>query len=132
MIKTAIILAGGFGTRLSQVVSDVPKALAPIAGLPFLEYLFSHLLQNNISNLVLSLHYRAEQIIEFSNQYTHLFNIQYVLEDGPLGTGGAIKRCLNTIDVQNILILNGDTFFNADYQLTISPYIDSIESKIAP
>ena len=63
MIKQAIILAGGLGTRLRSVVSDVPKCMAPVAGKPFLHYVIAHLQKNGIQNFIFSVGYKSESII---------------------------------------------------------------------
>lgn len=110
----AVILAGGFGTRLRSVVSDVPKPMAPVAGKPFLNYLFEYLSKFKITSVVLCTGYKHE-IIEhyFSNNFKDI-SIKYSVEDQPLGTGGAIKKAFNLIDSESAIILNGDTLFNVD------------------
>ena len=60
----AIVLAGGFGTRLSTVVQDVPKPMAPVAGRPFLEYILDDLVSHGITRIVLAVHYKKECIME--------------------------------------------------------------------
>lgn len=112
---TAIILAGGFGTRLQSVVRDVPKPMADINGKPFLEYLFQYLSKYNISDVVLSVGYKQEIIKDyFGNKYKNI-NIKYSCEDTPLGTGGAIKKAFSLIETDDsILVINGDTFFDVN------------------
>lgn len=106
MNLSAIILAGGFGTRLKSVVSEVPKPLAPISNLPFLFFLIKYLKQQGVNKIYLSLHHMADQIINaFKDEAGVFFNIE--LE--PLGTGGAILHNLNFIESENIIILNGDS-----------------------
>jgi len=112
----AIVLAGGFGTRLKSVVKDVPKPMADINGKPFLVYLFNYLVSNGVSKVILSVGYKQNVIKKyFSNNYNGL-NILYSSEETPLGTGGAIKRALTLVgdETQRVLILNGDTFFNVN------------------
>jgi len=114
MIKEAIILAGGLGTRLKSVIQDIPKPMAPVAGKPFLEYLFCFLKQQGIEKVILSTGYKHEVIeAHFGNRWNNL-QIEYVIEEKPLGTGGAIKLALNKTQTDQILILNGDTFFAVD------------------
>lgn len=112
----AIILAGGFGTRLQAVVKDVPKPLADIGGKPFLAYLLRNLQNQGFKKIVISVGYLADKIIEyFGNSYLGL-EIFYAKEDQPLGTGGAILNSLQFIDKnQPIVVLNGDTFLQIDY-----------------
>lgn len=114
----AIILAGGFGTRLRSVVSEVPKPMAPLGGRPYLSYLIEYLKYQGITEIILSVHYLREQITGyFHDQYMGI-TIKYAVEDKPLGTGGAIVNSLKLIDEQNdnIFVLNGDTFVKADYR----------------
>lgn len=107
----AIILAGGFGTRLRQVVKDVPKPMADINGKPFLHYLIQNLKDSGIKKIIISTGYLKEKISEyFSDNYLDL-EIAYATEDKPLGTGGAIKNSLRFCDQNSdILVLNGDSF----------------------
>lgn len=108
----AIVLAGGFGTRLSTVVSDVPKPMAPINGRPFLEYLLDDLNEKGISRVILAVGYKKEIIkSHFKEKYKNI-DIVYSDEDTPLGTGGAIKKALNLAKAKDIFIINGDTFFD--------------------
>ena len=107
----AIILAGGFGTRLQSVVKDVPKPMADINGRPFLAYLFDYAISNGVERVVLSVGYKREVIERyFGNSYKGA-KIEYCVEDSPLGTGGAIKMALGMCMDKNTLVLNGDTFF---------------------
>ena len=110
----AIVLAGGFGTRLSTVVSDVPKPMAPINGRPFLEYLLNDLSEKGINRVILAVGYKKEIIkSHFKEKYKNI-DIIYSDEDIPLGTGGAIKKALILAKDENIFIINGDTFFDVD------------------
>lgn len=110
----AIVLAGGFGTRLSHIVSDVPKPMAPVCGKPFLNYIFDYLLKNGIKHIVLAVGYKSEIIQNhFGDRYKGI-SITYSIEDSPLDTGGAIKKALNNCNEENIFIVNGDTYFDVD------------------
>jgi D-glycero-alpha-D-manno-heptose 1-phosphate guanylyltransferase len=114
MIKEAIILAGGLGTRLRSVVNDVPKCMAPVAGKPFIHFVIEFLLQQDIDKFIFSLGYKSEMIINYINEQYPLLYSQYSVEEEPLGTGGAIKLACNMTTEKNVLILNGDTLFNID------------------
>lgn len=116
MLREAIILAGGFGTRLQSVVSDVPKPMAPVNNVPFLNYIFDYLKFFKIEHVVLSTGYLSEKI---SNCYKDEFKgirISYTKEETPLGTGGGIRLALEKCTTKNILVLNGDSFFDVDLQ----------------
>ena len=114
MIDEAVILAGGFGSRLKDVVADVPKPMAPVRNRPFLEYQLNHLIDSGISHIILSTGFKSE-IIEnyFGNKYMSL-NISYSVEDTPLGTGGAILMASKQVAGESFFVLNGDTLFYAD------------------
>lgn len=112
----AIVLAGGFGTRLKTLVNDIPKPMADIDGKPFLEYLLNWLAGNGVKHIILAVGYKAETIENhFGNEYMEM-RLSYSSENEPLGTGGAIKKALNKLNNKNnsAFIVNGDTFFDVD------------------
>lgn len=113
-MKEAIILAGGLGTRLRSVVSDVPKCMAPVAGHPFLYYIFQYLRQYEITHVVLSLGYKHEIVTDWVRQQGFGSGVTFSIEESPLGTGGAIRKALTYIQGKEALVLNGDTFFEVD------------------
>ncbi|MCU0462191.1 MAG: nucleotidyltransferase family protein [Bacteroidales bacterium] len=113
-MKEAIILAGGMGTRLREVVSDVPKPMAPVNGKPFLYYLLLWLDKYDISKAVISTGYKSDTIISYFGDSFKKILIEYAIEDKPLGTGGAIRYALNKTTAGEILIVNGDTYFPID------------------
>ncbi len=114
MVKEAIILAGGLGTRLRRVVKDVPKPMANINGKPFLEYLLLNLERKGIEKVVLSVGYRWKVIENYFGKRHSNIEILYSAENTPLGTGGAIKQAINLVDSEEVFILNGDTLFDID------------------
>ena len=110
-----IILAGGLGTRLRSVVSNVPKPMAPIGNRPFLEILMDHLLKYGTTLIVLSTGYLHEKIERhFGSAYKGVA-LTYAVEDEPLGTGGGIRNAVAMCDEDNIVVVNGDTLFSIDY-----------------
>lgn len=108
----AIVLAGGLGTRLQSVVSDVPKPMAPVGNKPFLEYILRYLQTNGITRVVLSVGYKWETIKEYFGNSFENIELIYSAEEEPLGTGGAIKKALKQCREKEIYIINGDTFFD--------------------
>ena len=114
MLKEAIILAGGFGTRLQAVVSDVPKPMAPINNKPFLNYVFDYLKHYHIEHVVLSTGYLADKISDYyKNEYRGI-KISYTKEETPLGTGGGIRLAMTKCYTSDVLVLNGDSFFDVN------------------
>jgi NDP-sugar pyrophosphorylase family protein len=127
-LKKILVLAGGFGSRLKTVVSDVPKPLAPVCGKPFLEYLIEHLVSQGAKDLVLLLHYEAALIQATFTEGLHRsgltdFTITSIIEDRPLGTGGAIINAISAFNItESFLVVNADTWLGGGLQeLSLSP-----------
>ncbi len=114
MISTAVLLAGGFGTRLQSVVSDVPKPLAPVAGRPFLDYQLLYLKHYGIQKVILSVGHLADKVISTYGSSFEGLEIVYAVEEKPLGTGGATRLALQVSDSENTFVLNGDSFFDVN------------------
>ncbi len=114
MLKEAIILAGGFGTRLQSVVNDVPKPMAPINHEPFLNYVFDYLKHYQIEHVVLSTGYLSEKIVEYYKTEYKGIKVSYAKEETPLGTGGGIRLAMTKCTTKDVLVLNGDSFFDVD------------------
>jgi D-glycero-alpha-D-manno-heptose 1-phosphate guanylyltransferase len=109
----AIVLAGGLGTRLREAVADVPKPMAPINERPFLEYLLDYWVGQGVTRFILSVGYKWEIIqSHFGSKYNGA-QMEYSVEEKPMGTGGGIMLALEQLkERQPCLLLNGDTFFN--------------------
>jgi D-glycero-alpha-D-manno-heptose 1-phosphate guanylyltransferase len=116
----AIVLAGGLGTRLASRLNGVPKPMAPVAGRPFLEILLSKLQRSGCTRVILSVGYLGDVIRNhFGSDFAGMA-IDYVVEDMPLGTGGAIRKALGAATEDSVLVLNGDTFLDMDYGAALS------------
>lgn len=104
----AIILAGGQGTRLRPVIGDdLPKCMAPVMGRPVITFVINRMKKFGITDITLALGYKAEAVIK---KFGHM---KYKIESEPLGTGGAIKNCIE--DDEPIIISNSDTICPIDY-----------------
>jgi len=116
-VSTAIILAGGLGTRLRSVVPDLPKPMAPVNERPFLSYLMDYWIGQGVSRIILSVGYKSHAIQDcYGDSYRHA-KISYSVEEQPLGTGGGLLLALNQLqDSDDFLVLNGDTFFAVDLE----------------
>ena len=111
---TAIILAGGLGTRLRSVVPDLPKCMAPVAGKPFITYVIAYLQSQGVTHFIFSLGYLHNAFEDTLRQILPQHNYTVVIEDEPLGTGGAIQLACKHTDATHVLITNGDTLFKAN------------------
>ena len=114
-IREAVVLAGGFGTRLAHVVPDVCKPMAPVAGEPFLRRVLDQLDAAGFARVVVADGYRRGQIESyFAGAYRGL-EVDYSPEDSPLLTGGAVKKALSVCTRPEVFVLNGDTWLDADF-----------------
>lgn len=128
-ILKIFILAGGFGTRLKSLVSNVPKPMAPIIDKPFLDYQISQIRKYFPSTTIYLLTHYKSNIIE--NYYSNDPYISIIKEHMPLGTGGSIKNAIKVLDLKedsSLMVLNGDTYIkpnlkemikNKKYDITI-------------
>lgn len=112
--EEAVILAGGLGTRLRAVVSDVPKPMAPIAGRPFLEWLLEGLARRGVRRAVVATGHLAEVLEGRLGAACAGVALAYSREETPLGTGGALWKALALCRAPRVLALNGDTWLGAD------------------
>ncbi|MEX1000523.1 MAG: nucleotidyltransferase family protein [Crocinitomicaceae bacterium] len=115
-VKEAIVLAGGFGLRLRSEIGELPKSLARVNDLPFLNYVLNHLKKYGIKKVVLSVGYKWEMISDYYGKKYEGMELVYAIEEQPLGTGGAIRHALEYISDHHFLALNGDTIFDIDLQ----------------
>ncbi len=114
MIREAIILAGGFGTRLQPIIGTNTKPMAEVNGKPFLHYLFKYLRFYNIPKVVLSVSPLSRSIEEYFGAEYEGMQLLYAYENEPLGTGGGIVNAMQLCSSENVLVLNGDTLFSVD------------------
>ncbi|MFK7947369.1 MAG: nucleotidyltransferase family protein [Saprospiraceae bacterium] len=130
MINQAIILAGGFGTRLKSVVADVPKPMAPVCERPFLAFIMDYLAKANFEKVVLSIGYKGEVVQAYFGDSYKGIRVEYATEATPLGTGGGILNATTTCSNAPILVLNGDTFFDVPIS-DFYTFFDNNQSDLA-
>ena len=115
-----IILAGGLGTRLQGAIGAVPKCMAPVNGRPFLAYLFDYLNAQKCTRVILSLGYRNKMVTEWLEAQDLFFELDYIIESEPLGTGGGILGAIEECASDDVVVINGDTMFLADIKQLLS------------
>jgi D-glycero-alpha-D-manno-heptose 1-phosphate guanylyltransferase len=120
----AIVLAGGFGTRLASVIQGMPKVLAPVGDRPFLELLLQRLRQKGIERVILSVGYLAGMIRERFGERFGGLELAYAVEEEPLGTGGAVRRALAMAGSGAVFVLNGDTLVDLDYAAMLARHLE--------
>jgi dTDP-glucose pyrophosphorylase len=110
---SAVVMAGGFGRRLSPLTDDLPKPLLPVGARPILDYVLSHLSDAGIRDVTIATHYRGEQIREHCKDGSPWsVNIQYVDEEAPLGTAGALRRL--PASGEPLFVINADILTRVD------------------
>jgi dTDP-glucose pyrophosphorylase/CBS domain-containing protein len=119
----AVIMAGGFGTRLHPLTADLPKPMLPVNGRPLLERIVEQLRQVGIRHVNVTTHFKAERIIEhFGDGHAFGVEMQYVNEDAPLGTGGALG--LMPAPQEPLLVINGDILTQVDFRAMLAFHQD--------
>jgi D-glycero-alpha-D-manno-heptose 1-phosphate guanylyltransferase len=119
----AIILAGGLGTRLNSKLAKLPKSMAPIAGRPFLEILLDQLIGAGCTRVILSVGHLRHIILEAFRESYRGVPLKYVAEETPLGTGGAIRLALQYVQEPSVLVLNGDTYLDANFSAMLALHL---------
>ncbi|MBW2970782.1 nucleotidyltransferase family protein [Candidatus Woesearchaeota archaeon] len=119
----AIILAGGLGTRLQPLTDKTPKPLLKIKGKPIVQHKMENLARYGITSIILSIGYKSEQIMEYFGDGSQLgLDIDYSVEENPLGTGGAIKEAAKKTKGR-FIALNGDNMEDFDYEKMLAAHI---------
>ena len=113
---TAVVLCGGLGTRLQEVLPNKPKVLAEINGVPFIYYLLGKIEKTGCRNVILCTGHLAEQVESLlGNKYREL-TIVYSKESNPMGTGGALLNAEQYIATNYALVMNGDSYVECDFR----------------
>ncbi|WP_309112383.1 NDP-sugar synthase [Saccharothrix sp.] len=111
----AVVLVGGKGTRLRPLTLSAPKPMLPTAGVPFLTHLLSRIREVGITHVVLGTSYKAEVFEEhFGDGSTLGLELEYVVEDVPLDTAGAIRNVAHLLREPDVMVFNGDILSGVD------------------
>jgi NDP-sugar pyrophosphorylase family protein len=110
-----LVLAGGLGTRIRPVLGDTPKLLAPLAGRPYVDYLIDWLRGFGARRVLLGLGHRAEAVVEYIRAHPRPdLEVSHLIEPQPLGTAGAIRFARSRLHSDPVMVINGDSFADAD------------------
>ncbi|WP_353432676.1 sugar phosphate nucleotidyltransferase [Polynucleobacter sp. MWH-UH23A] len=132
----AIILAGGFGTRVKHLLGGLPKPMAQVNGAPFLHWVIKSLLMQGLKHVALSTHYQARLIEKFISNDFKDQNIKCIEEPSPQGTAGGVIFVKNALESQNsackakFLVLNGDSLIAGDFSRAAEMLADDIDCVI--
>jgi NDP-sugar pyrophosphorylase family protein len=122
---TAMILAGGLGTRLRPLIKDRQKVMAEVANKPFLEHILTRLDSQGVQKVVLCTGYMSEQVKEYFGESFGDIQLSYSEEQLLLGTGGAIRFALPLADSDPILVLNGDSYCDAELMPFLAAHLEN-------
>jgi D-glycero-alpha-D-manno-heptose 1-phosphate guanylyltransferase len=109
-----ICLAGGLGTRLRPLLPDTPKCLAPVAGRAFLDILAERLRIQGVTRLILALGHGHDKVIAHIRDRDYGMSVDTTVEPEPLGTAGALRLALPLATADEVIVVNGDTWYEAD------------------
>ena len=124
---TAVVLAGGEGTRLRPLTNNLPKPVLPVANRPFFEYMLDHLREAGVTRVIMALGYRAEPLIEsFGDGSAYGLQIDYEVEQKPLGTSGAVRALLPELK-ETFIVLNGDCVTEIDIAAMVDQHVERRE-----
>jgi NDP-sugar pyrophosphorylase family protein len=113
-VADAIVLCGGAGTRLRSVTGEAPKSLATIGNRPFLDILLNQLRRHRFERVILAVGYQRDLIRSHFDNREHDLSLEYSIEATPLGTGGALRNAVDFVKSEAVLIMNGDSYTDAD------------------
>jgi len=126
----AVIMAGGFGTRIQPLTNSIPKPMLPIMNRPMMEHTIISLRDLGITEFIILLYFKPEVIKEYFKDGSELgITITYVVPDDDYGTAGAVKRAQEYIGDENFIIISGDLVTDFDFQ-KIFDYHKAKKSKL--
>ncbi len=119
----AVVLVGGKGTRLRPLTLSAPKPMLPTAGVPFLAHLLSRIREAGVRRVVLGTSYLAETFSDHFGDGSSLgLEIEYVVENEPLGTGGGIRNVFKHLSADDVLVFNGDVLAGTDLTAVVDTH----------
>ena len=116
----ALVLAGGFATRLRPLSCSRPKTLFPLANQPLIDYTLQNLAEGGVDTIILSVYYMAENIVRYLGPTKYDMGILYSREQRPLGKGGGIKNAEYMLNGEPFIVINGDIITDLDLRRLIS------------
>lgn len=121
----AVILVGGKGTRLRPLTNSIPKPMLPVAGVPFLQHLLARIKKAGMTHVVLGTSFKSEVFEQFFGDGSELgLEIEYVVEDEPLGTGGGIRNVFDHLRFDRAMIFNGDVLGGTDLGAILKTHVE--------
>jgi D-glycero-alpha-D-manno-heptose 1-phosphate guanylyltransferase len=125
-MKEAIILAGGKGTRLASLTNNGQKVIVDIAGKPFITYILDKLIDEKFDRIILAAGFRSNEVGSTLKKFGYENLVSLMIEDEPLGTGGAISNSIKNITSEKFLVINGDTFNDVNFSSILTQHNASL------
>jgi D-glycero-alpha-D-manno-heptose 1-phosphate guanylyltransferase len=118
----AIVLCGGLGTRLGELTRQTPKPMLEVAGRPFIAHVLDKLSMLDVNGFVLATGFHSDQVSDNIKTTWQDRPIHYSVEEQPLGTGGAIRLAMESFNLDQALVVNGDTLFDCDLRAMVDGF----------
>lgn len=129
-IRQAVVLAGGRGTRLGDLAARTPKPLLSVGGVPFVEWVIRNLARQGVSEVILTVGYRAEAFASWLDGFETPIEVDLFVEEEPLDTGGALTLMEERL-ADSFYVLNGDTLFDAPLASLAELLTDAADAAVA-
>ena len=131
-MSSAIVLCGGVGSRLGLLTRDMPKPMMTVGGRPFIAHVLDTLCESGVEFVILAAGFHWRIIADYVQHDWHGLPVRYSVEDIPLGTGGAIHRAMQRNQLEQALVVNGDTLFRIDLGAFLRvPLPDNCDTRVA-
>ena len=127
----AVVLCGGLGTRLGELTRNTPKPMLHVAGRPFIAHVLDHLCAVDVDEIVLAAGFAWESLNSFIGNHWAGRPVRYSVEDHPLGTGGALLKAMRSAQLDQALVVNGDTLFRLDVKAFLSQSPNDVVTTVA-
>ena len=131
-IRSALIMAGGYGKRLGNLTESKPKPLVNVNGKPMIEHVLGNIEKAGIKKVFISTHYLAEQISDYFLKRENKLEIELICEKTPLGTAGALSLLPKGSRENHLLITNCDVVTDLDFNLMISAFQIAVQTFLWP
>ena len=119
-IRKAVIMAGGFGTRLRPLTMSIPKPMVPVANRPMMDHIVTLLTRHGINDVVSLLYFQPENITDhFGDGAEHGIRMQYMLAEADFGTAGSVKNAQSMLD-ERFIIISGDVLTDIDISKAVA------------
>ena len=113
----ALVLAAGRGSRLGNITENLPKPLVEVKNKPVIDYLIRKLIDLNVSEIFINMHYKHELLEKFITDSNYRTKITLIYEPKLLGTAGTLKSLINELSTEDFIVMHADNYFQDDLKI---------------